>query len=360
YVLKSLAWDQGLGPKVLEALGLLTSADESEGQQALSVIGLYDGKNDWQATDRPQTLKEALALPEERIRITHGCTMGGGFDFGFCRPLGGGPRDIIIVYTGNTFFVLTVMIPILEAASGGRVTPHRLWRLALSRCHFQGNRYAIKGVDYGIVEKYWGLDPWPFGALSVDDILALENKATPEEIAEILRAGGFWMWMRPDRFPIDMADLPRPSEATAPITPPTNLCPLTSISKIPPELLCFICAELSLSHIVSFASVNKTLYSQLLGTLEARDALAKAYMRSSARWCLPHGEAELKWWNDRNGDNTLGWEYMKRCYTKSHSMRNRRRIWRAVESIEVECEKEEMGEEEALWGDGFGLVNLFS
>ncbi|KAG8739881.1 hypothetical protein FRC10_005015 [Ceratobasidium sp. 414] len=349
YVLKNLAQDQGFGRKVLEALELLTNPDESEGQQALSVIA-----------DRPRTLKEVLASPEEHIRITHGCMIGGGFDFGFCQPLGGGPRDIIIVYTGSTFFVLTVMIPILDAASGGRVTPHRLWRLALPRGHFNGNRYAIKGVNYGIVEKYWGLNPWPFGELSVDDIRALEDKGTPEEIADIIRARGFWMWMRPDRFPIDVTNSPhaQPSPITL-TTPRADSDPLTSILKLPPELTLSICVELALYNIIALAAVNKTLYTQLLGSLDARDALARAYMRSSARWCLPHGEAELKWWNDRNGDDTLGWEYMKRCYTESHSMRNRRRIWRAVGSIENECEKEEMGEEEALWGDGYGLVNLF-
>ncbi|KAG8713547.1 hypothetical protein FRC08_013117 [Ceratobasidium sp. 394] len=288
------------------------------------------------------------------------CMMGGGFDFGFCQPLGGRPRDIIIVSTGSTFFVLAAMILILEAASGGRVTPHRLWRFALSRGHFQDNEYAIKGVDYGIVEKHWGLDPWPFGELSVDDIRALEDRATSEEIAEIIRAGGCRMWMRPDRFPIDTTYSHHARPLTTTITvPPVSLDPLTSILKLPFELVLSICIELPLSNVLALARVSKTLYNMLIGTLDARDALANAYMRSSARWCLPHGEAELKWWNDRNGDDALGWEYMKQCHTESHSMRNRRWIWRVVESIENECKKEEMGEEETLWGKGFGLVNLF-
>ncbi|KAG8714022.1 hypothetical protein FRC09_018070 [Ceratobasidium sp. 395] len=166
------------------------------------------------------------------------------------------------------------MLPILDAATGGRVTPYRLWRLALSRGRFRGNFHgAIKGVDYGpILEHYSGSDPQLFGKLGYGYVPALEETGTPEDIAELLRAAGYWMWMRPDR-------------------------------------------------------------------LEARNALAKTYMHTCARWCLPHGEAELKWWNDRSGDEVFGWDYMKRCHVESHSMRNRRRIWRAAESIEDECEK---------------------
>jgi hypothetical protein len=112
------------------------------------------------------------------------------------------------------------------------------------------------------------------------------------------------------------------------------------ITSLPPELLHELALHLSLSDIVALAAVNKAVYQVLLGT-GARDTLAKAYMHSKAPWCLPYGEEELKWWNERKGDDQLGWEYLKRCWCQSHSMRNRKRIWRAAESIEEECERDE-------------------
>ncbi|KAG8775187.1 hypothetical protein FRC12_001621 [Ceratobasidium sp. 428] len=337
-----------LGPKLQTALELLKNPDESEGQGAMSLIGLFDGtENDGWREKQPQTLQEALALPEERIVITHGCSMGGNFHLGSCTFERQGVRKNISVAYGGTFYVLTTMLPILDAATGGRVTPYRLWRLVISRGFFQGYpNDGVRGVDYGLVEKFWDYRPLLFGDIDVIRIAtSLENLGdTPEEIAWHLRDAGYWVWMRPDRFPIDEA-LPSHS-ARWPFTmtsPPTDSSYIPLISQLPPELILHLCSEMSLSDIVALAETGKTLYNQLIGTQEARDNLAKMYMYSHARWCLPYGETELKWWNDRNGDDTLGWDYMRRCYTDSYSMRNRRRIWQVAESIEDECKKEEAG-----------------
>ncbi|KAG8726970.1 hypothetical protein FRC12_022905 [Ceratobasidium sp. 428] len=273
-----------------------------------------------------------------------------------CFVNNGGELKGINISEGTTFFVLTIMLPILDAATGGRVTPYRLWRLALSRGRFQENLYcAIKGVDYGPVEHYWGCDPQLFGKLGYGGVPALEETGTPEDIAELLRAAGYWMWMRPDRFPVDISHptYTRPTSPTLVVLLADSDSSRVPISQLPIELLLSICSDLPLPDIITLATSSKVLYVPLLGTLEACDALAKTYMHTRARWCLPHGEAELKWWNDRNGDEALGWDYMRRCHVENHSMRNRRRIWRAAESIEDECEKVENGV------DYSGLVDLF-
>jgi hypothetical protein len=138
------------------------------------------------------------------------------------------------------------------------------------------------------------------------------------------------------RFPIQsLSKEPIPPlsfEAAAPECDPPQS------TKLPLELLHSIALRLPLSNIIMFATVNKEMYKWLLGSCSTRDVLARIYMQRSARWCLPHGEAETQWWNERNGDDALGWEYMKRCWIGSYSMRNRRRIWRACESIEEEYE----------------------
>lgn len=143
------------------------------------------------------------------------------------------------------------------------------------------------------------------------------------------------------RFPIGSFGSQPSSNLT--ITPPEKPGLNGAISKLPPEILQSIALHLPLRDIVRLAILGKELYCCLLGTPGARDFLAKAYMRTQARWCLPFGEMELKWWNERNGDSTLGWDYLRQCWSESHSMRNRRRIWRAAESIEQECEIEGVG-----------------
>jgi hypothetical protein len=141
------------------------------------------------------------------------------------------------------------------------------------------------------------------------------------------------------RFPIQpLGKEPIPSlsfEATAPQCEPAEL------TRLPPELLHSIALHLPLSSIITFATLNKQLYDCLLGSCSARDVLARGYMQHSARWCLPRGEVELQWWNERKGDDVLGWEYLKRCWIGSYSMKNRRRIWQACERIEEECNSEE-------------------
>ncbi|KAF8607245.1 hypothetical protein BDV93DRAFT_488239 [Ceratobasidium sp. AG-I] len=325
------------GPNVTTALRLLVSEDEAEGQQALSIIGALDERDNalWDnvTTDSP-TVEQALTLPESCVRVLHGCSMGRSFDFGFCE----GPAGDVLVSYGCCFYVLTNVLPILEAATGGRVSPRRLWNLAMSRGYLNGRSgYALRGVDYGPIINHLDQFLWPFGALTSEAIASLEEIGTPDDIADVIRDKGFWMWMRPDRFPVDSSAQTSAFSAVGPLGVPPDM----SITRLPSELLHSIALQLPFSGIVSLARLHRAMYYQLLGSLETRDRLAKAYMRSQARWCLPFGEAERRWWNDRKGDDALGWDYLKRCWSESCSMRNRRRVWRAAESIEEECQKEE-------------------
>ncbi|KAG9092836.1 hypothetical protein FS749_015409 [Ceratobasidium sp. UAMH 11750] len=326
------------GPNVLAGLRLLTNADEIQGHQSLSIIGpLADDGKTWLELN---SVEQALALPEGRVRVVPGCSMGDMFDLGFCDGPEDGPDGALVSF-GSCFFVLTIAHPILEAATGGRVSPRRLWNLAMMKGHLDAhNHWCLPGVKYGLVEQYWDQFPWMLGELSAEEIQALEDKGCPKDIAEVIRSKGHWIWMRPDRFPIDPSNasqLPQDAPSFPPTQPPLD----GSIAAFPLELLHSITLHLPLSDIVSFAAVNKAVYNALLGDAGTRDTLARSYMRLQEPWYLPYGEAELKWWHEKNGDEALGWEYLKRCRAQSHSMRNRRRIWKAAESIEEECESEE-------------------
>ncbi|KAF8607243.1 hypothetical protein BDV93DRAFT_542226 [Ceratobasidium sp. AG-I] len=328
------------GPKVTAALELLVTEDEAEGQQALSIIGALN-ENDsalWAATTDNPTVEQALALPKSFVRVLRGCSMGDMFSLGFCDgPVG---RSGALVSFGCCFYVLTNVLPILEAATGGRVSPRRLWDLVVSRGYLDAHSAcALPGVDYGPITDYQEQFPWLFGTLTTEAISSLEELGTPDDIADVLRDKGFWMWMRPDRFPVDS---PTQTPSFFAVVRPTKIIPNTSITKLPSELLHSIALHLPLSSVVSLARLNKTTYYHLIGGLEARDTLARAYMRTQARWCLPFGEAECRWWDDRDGDDALGWGYLKRCWSESYSMRNRRRVWRAAEAIEEECDQEEV------------------
>lgn len=92
------------------------------------------------------------------------------------------------------------MLPILEAATSGRVSPRRLWNLAMSKGHLRPHsHYGLPGVDYGPISNYINQFPWLFGTLTADAMESLEDIGAPEDIANIIRDKGFWMWMRPDR-----------------------------------------------------------------------------------------------------------------------------------------------------------------
>ncbi|KAG9084704.1 hypothetical protein FS749_005026 [Ceratobasidium sp. UAMH 11750] len=337
-VVEWLAEGGSYGPNVLAGLLLLANADEVEGQRSLSVIGpLADDGKTWLELD---SVKQALALPEGRVRVVPGCSIGDGFELGFCDGPEGGPRRAL-VSSGPCFFVLTVMLPILEAATSGRVSPQRLWNLAMMKGRLDRHYdWCLPDVKYGLVERYWDQYPWMWGDLSEEKIEGLEAKGSPGDIAEIIRSRGHWVWMRPDRFPIKPSNASHQFQKIQPFTliqPP----PAASIATLPTELLHSIALHLPLSDIVSLAAAHKAVYNALLGGAGTRDILARSYMRLQEPWYLPYGEAELKWWHERDGDDALGWEYLRQCCTQSHSMRNRKRIWKAAESIEEECESEE-------------------
>ncbi|KAG8716678.1 hypothetical protein FRC09_015380 [Ceratobasidium sp. 395] len=272
------------GPDVCAAIDLLTQGDEAEGQESLTIIGpLADDGKSWLEL---QSVEQALALPEGRVRAVSGCSMGGMFDMGFC----GGPNgdsDGALVSFGSCFFVISAALPILDAATAGRVSVRRFWNLVIAKGHLDAhNYYCLPGVEYGPIAKYWEQFPWVFGDLSRKGLMELDYPGRAEKIAEAIKTRGYWMWMRPDR-------------------------------------------------------VNKAVYNALIGNMDARDVLAKAYMRLQTPWYLPYGEAELKWWHAKGGDEAIGWEYLRRCYSESHSMKNRKRIWKAAKSIEEECQKQE-------------------
>ncbi|CAE6458370.1 unnamed protein product [Rhizoctonia solani] len=276
--------------KVREALGSLSTEDESRGTQALSIIGPIgqDNKPIREFDESFNTLDEILAEAEGHVRELSGCYMGELFDLGYCEGPDGGDDSGALVSYGGYFFVQTMMIAILAGATQGRVSVQRLWKLAMMKGYYDPhNHYVLPGVDYGPIHTYLDQFPWYLGDVAGRrELLEMEKyMGTVEDIAEVLRKRGFWMWMRPDRFPIDPVITPRP---ITDITEADLIAPISHelISKLPTEIVRSVALELNIRDIITLATLNKTLYYRVLGNQNTRDSLARAYIHENARWCL--------------------------------------------------------------------------
>lgn len=183
--------------KVAKALRLLVPDDEQKGQQALSIIGklssvawflrilkFWVGSLELYATQvhsinkknkasgeldtapTPSSLEDIL-IESENVRVLPGWGMGDMFDVGLCAfPRQGPPiwpewlddgiEAYISISSGCCFFVQTNMLPILEAATDGRVSPRRLWQLVMTKrqSSLYEDPHILPGVDYGPVTRY--------------------------------------------------------------------------------------------------------------------------------------------------------------------------------------------------------------
>ncbi|CAE6460973.1 unnamed protein product [Rhizoctonia solani] len=223
--------------KVREAIKLLATEDEKEGIQALSIIGPFDDDNSpiWQFEENPTNLDGILAEAEGCVRELPGCRMGDAFDMGCCEGPNGEDDDILVSY-GGYFFVQTNMLAILAGATQGRVSVQRLWRLAMIKGYYDPHNYSVlPGVDYGPISNYLEQFPWVLGDMTQEELPSLGSIGSAKRIAELLRKRGFWMWMRPDRFPVDLLATP---QQTTNITEESISERLSyrGISKLPPEI----------------------------------------------------------------------------------------------------------------------------
>lgn len=145
---------------------------------------------------------EALLLSDSSLRVIPHCTMGSTWEFGSISAPDPNPENIdYLVSFGTIVMAQTASLTILSLATGNRVSPKRLWRLAMHQGFSEGqNAYGLYDVDY-----YPGTcdpreqNPAAVPSFSPEDIIALESLGDTELIKNaIIHAGGFWMWMRPD------------------------------------------------------------------------------------------------------------------------------------------------------------------
>lgn len=145
---------------------------------------------------------EVLRLTDSSLRIIPHCTMGEHWDFGCVSAPEPNPTNIVyLVSYGPIIMVQAAPLTVLSLATKGRVSPNRLWRLAMHQGISEGqDDYGLGGIDYypGITEPREQFPP-PVPGLSLEKLVALESLGDIESIKNvIIHEGQFWVWMRPD------------------------------------------------------------------------------------------------------------------------------------------------------------------
>ncbi|EIW78958.1 hypothetical protein CONPUDRAFT_138222 [Coniophora puteana RWD-64-598 SS2] len=336
-------------PLVCRALEELILGDE--GMKDVTTIGDFDkyarqfrnADTSFEETSR----EELLATPDSDIRVLRHCKAGveDTWDFGVVSDPSSREEDGHNGYhvsVGVLIMVQTFALPILDLATNGRVTPQRLWRLAMhqgwSEVPSKRGDYGFAGIDYGEIHHERKKNPSPVPWMIPAQVVALEELGDLDVIKEaIVCQGGLWVWMGPDRFPLDGTPgdgLILPALSESPL-PKDNI---STVEKLPFELLCAIVAEGSLSSFLSLASTSRTMHALLLGSESDRNAVAFAWIFKNAPWYIPIDSSDEE--NPRFEMRKVSgmWAYLRRCRS-SASMRNRERIWRAAEQIEEFAKK---------------------
>jgi len=322
------------GPIVLEALETLVDGHEKQGQEDVTVIGAI-GKDGVPVSGDGMNRTEALRIPDSSLRVIPHCQMGDSWDFGFVDPPGPETNDNYLVSYGTNIMVQTASVYILSLATSGRMTLERVWRLAMHQgFSVSHNGYGFKGIDYGEISDCREQCPYPVPGMAIEDVVELESLGDVELVKKaVIHEGKFWIWMRPDRFPLEAT----PSDhlfIPNIVGPPSAAQVVSKIEELPLEVVSQIASQLPLHSLLSLLSTSRHLRFKFLGFESDRDALARTWIAANAPWYqvpkdnLPSGQEVT----------VIGWTYLRRCF-ESGSMRNRRRIWHTVEQIERKADE---------------------
>jgi len=324
-----------LGPLVLQAIREL--AKDEEDINDVTVIGDFV-KVPQQDPGGGIPKAEALEIPDSAITVRRHCKAGGDWDLG---SVNGPENGDYLVSFGVLIMVQDFALPILHLATGGRVTPQRLWRLAMYQGHsdLSGPDYGLDNVDYGEISDEREQFPLPIPNMKCRKVKELEKLGDVQKIKDaIAQWGGYWMWMRADRFPLDVVDKQSAPSFASPGVP--SISPNASaIERLPLEIAHVIVLSGPLTSLLVLASASRTMRSILLGSEANCNTLATAWITRNAPWFAPAtSDLEPHYEMHKARD---AWAYLQGCCA-SPSMRNRARIWKVAERIENIAEQSDI------------------
>ncbi|KAF8547346.1 hypothetical protein OG21DRAFT_1517457 [Imleria badia] len=297
--------DSDYGPVVISALRALADQHELSSQNDLCVIGAIHPSGQPYIEDFTEPPVSDLN-PDEDIRVLPHCVMGDSWDVGFLAA----PPPINLkqdwsynVAYGCNLMVQTYALDILALATHGRMTPLRLWRLAMQQGYEEvSHPYCLEGVDYGAIAGQCEQQfPDDLPGFETTQLMELEKNGDIEVLKQRLVDDGlFWLWMAPDR-----ANTPCGSRS--------------AIESLPPDVLMHIVSSLLPESVLILANASrKDDESESSTTVPQAYPASQWPAQTPMRTGFPVG---------------LDWEYIRRC-VRSGSMRNRKRIWHVVLDIE--------------------------
>ncbi|KIJ66632.1 hypothetical protein HYDPIDRAFT_86561 [Hydnomerulius pinastri MD-312] len=193
-----------LGTLLKSTLIALADAHELASQNDLTVIGPIHPSgepfSDNGSADAPGGPSAAIARlnPQQDIRSISHCVMGEYWDFGSISA----PPESDIIYLvsfGFCIMVQTYALDIMNVATHGRMTPLRVWKLAMQQGFLAPhNECGFKDVDYGEIELAREQFPLPVW-LSKYQLKKVEELDDIELKQLVVHDGKFWIWMAPDR-----------------------------------------------------------------------------------------------------------------------------------------------------------------
>ncbi|KAH7911423.1 hypothetical protein BJ138DRAFT_926209 [Hygrophoropsis aurantiaca] len=334
------------GPLVQKAIEEILDDHEMRGQENVTAIGaIYPNGAPFSIDPIGFGLNEIEAVTDADIRAVPNCRAADLWEFGDIEP-----QDSKI--TGHSYRVsygccvmaMSSAVPIMHLATDGRLNPQRFWRLAMHQgMNVPHDECGFSDVDYGEVGMWREQFPHPSPNLSEEEIVDLEKLGDVEVIQRVIvHDGGFWMWMSPDRFPLEplVSDNPMTSISRS----SSSGAYISHIELLPLELLIHLADFAPLPDLIALASTSRDLRLQILGC----DAIARSCIYGNAPWYIPVlasvpeveqaykiKASERDFLREKAGkfNMSMTWAYIRRCMA-SGSMRNRRRIWKVVEDIE--------------------------
>ena len=189
------------GPIVTSALKALADPHELSSQDDLCLIGAIHPSGQSYTEDAVEGFVSNLN-PDEDIRVLPRCVMGKDWYHGCVDAPPSIEQDwTYLVSFGCHLMVQTYAIEIMALATQGRMTPLRLWRLAMKQGFEPVDRPpCLEGVDYGAITDRWEQNPEVFPGLEEAGLMELEEIGDVEVVKErMVDEGYFWLWMAPDR-----------------------------------------------------------------------------------------------------------------------------------------------------------------
>lgn len=249
-------------------------------------------------------------------------------------------RPTLVFVNASALRIVSLAAPCL--------TPARLWALKMLD-QGPGEQRPISDVEYGPVwaggmyvtlrqmEDDDKVDQWMLQFMR-------SGVVREEDRTEMMMGmGRQWVFVRPDRFPVTQAFAYRSQLPNVAAHLELSALDL-GLPSLPVDILLHIASFLSLSCLLKFSSLTRSMLSALGPFL---DSLTHSLLIRDSPWLLPpdDGGPEKIWWDSHcqvfmGGQETpFPWIGYARACWESPSMKNRRRLWGIAEQLEVLAER---------------------